>query len=283
MKQLVTHEKVLRIIEEVSQEKFESGHITKDDSNYSYSLKQDLYHYSDILKLCEKYTTPGNCLEIGIGYAYLAVLIRKLLDYEVTGIDQSCRTYISNPLWKSLLAKEDIKFEVCDIINEPFCFEDKSFDLVTCCEVLEHLTISPKKIFNEIHRVLSDNGTFILTTPNFANLQNRVALLRGKNFLWHFPDEQPRDPAYRHWREYVPKELIRMLTQSGFTVEKLHMSNCWDRNSRRPYYRYLPKLVPSLRSDIMIVAKNTPSDLMTLCSLGEPVSDRQAIALPTIK
>jgi ubiquinone/menaquinone biosynthesis C-methylase UbiE len=255
MQQLVTHEKVLKIIEELSKEKFDSLHITNGDSNYSFWLKQDLYHYNDILKLCEEYTTHCKCLEIGIGYAYLAVLIRKLLNYEVMGIDEPSRSYITNPLWKALLAKEDIEFKVCDIIHEPLCFEDKSFDLVTCCEVIEHLTISPQRIFNEIYRVLTDDGTLIVTTPNFSNLQNRVALLRGKNCSPPFPDEQPKDPAYRHWREYVPKELIEMLKESGFTIEKLHMSDCWDRNSQKPIGRYVPRLIPSLRSDIMIVAK----------------------------
>lgn len=204
-------------------EKFDSLHIAKGDSNYSFWLKQDLNHYYDVLRLCEVYTKSGKCLEVGIGYAYLAVLIRKLLNYEVIGIDQSSRSYITNPLWKTLLEKEDIKFKVCDIIHEPLCFKDKSFDLVTCCEVIEHLTISPKKIFNEFYRVLNDDSTLILTTPNFSNLQNRVALLRGKNCSPPFPDEQPKDRAYRHWREYIPKELIEMLKQSGFTTEKLHM------------------------------------------------------------
>jgi ubiquinone/menaquinone biosynthesis C-methylase UbiE len=259
LKKEVTYEKVLKIIEELAKEKFDSGHVSKGDSNYSFWLKQDLYHYTDILKLCEEYTVYGKCLEIGIGYAYLAVLIRKLLNYEVTGIDESCRSYITNPVWKSLLAKENIKFETCDIIHESLCFKDKSFDLVTCCEVIEHITISPQKIFNEIYRVLTDNGTFILTTPNFASFQNRVALLRGRNCLPLFPDKQPEDPAYRHWREYIPRELTKMLKQSGFKIEKLHMSDCWDRNNQRAYYRYLPKLVPSLRSDIMIVAKKSSS------------------------
>jgi ubiquinone/menaquinone biosynthesis C-methylase UbiE len=260
MKQAVTHKNVLKIIEELSREKLDNGHITKSDPSYNFWLKQDLYHYTDILKLCEKYTTYGKCLEIGIGYAYLAVLIRRLLNYEVVGIDEPNRLYQTETIWKSLLAKEEIRFEVCDIINEKLSFKDNSFDLVTCCEVIEHITISPQKIFDEIFRVLTDNGTFIITTPNFASLQNRIALLRGKNCLQLFPDEKQIDPAYRHWREYVPKEIIKMLKQSGFAI-KLQMSDCWDRNSRRSYYRFIPKVIPSLRSDIMIVAKKKHSSI----------------------
>ncbi len=46
-------------------------------------------------------------------------------------------------------------------------FEDKSFDLVWCSEVMEHLH-EPKFLLDEIERVLKQNGLAVLTTPNSA-------------------------------------------------------------------------------------------------------------------
>lgn len=44
-------------------------------------------------------------------------------------------------------------------------FDDESFDLVWCTEVLEHLH-NPKFLLDEIERILKPNGRAILTTPN---------------------------------------------------------------------------------------------------------------------
>lgn len=44
-------------------------------------------------------------------------------------------------------------------------FPDESFDLVTCCNMLEHDT-DTKKTIKEAYRVLQKGGTFILTTVN---------------------------------------------------------------------------------------------------------------------
>jgi hypothetical protein len=81
--------------------------------------------------------------------------------------------------------------------------------------------------------------------------------LLGRNpvdLLW---DEPPEDPYYRHWREYTAKELTGLLKQTGFSIEELYFSDCWDKSQKRFLYRTLPKLIPSFRSDIMIAAKKS--------------------------
>ena len=50
-------------------------------------------------------------------------------------------------------------------VNNGLPYENKSFDLVWCSEVLEHLR-DPQFIVSEIRRVLKENGMLILTTPN---------------------------------------------------------------------------------------------------------------------
>lgn len=44
-------------------------------------------------------------------------------------------------------------------------YENKTFDVVWCSEVIEHLH-KPKELLSEIERVLTENGRVILTTPN---------------------------------------------------------------------------------------------------------------------
>ncbi|MEK7505344.1 MAG: class I SAM-dependent methyltransferase [Patescibacteria group bacterium] len=52
-------------------------------------------------------------------------------------------------------------------VEEGLKFDDNSFDLIWCTEVIEHLH-DPDKFLNEINRVLSPGGLSVLTTPNSA-------------------------------------------------------------------------------------------------------------------
>jgi SAM-dependent methyltransferase len=61
--------------------------------------------------------------------------------------------------------------------GEQLPFADKSFDLVVCLWVLEHVD-SPDGVLREVHRVLRSGGHFVFLTPNLRNpllLLNRVA------------------------------------------------------------------------------------------------------------
>jgi len=75
------------------------------------------------------------------------------------------------PQWRGidLIRKTNNKnFEKGSILKIPF--KDKSFDLITCNHVLEHIT---KKDFfkatTEINRVINDKGSIFITGPNPMN------------------------------------------------------------------------------------------------------------------
>ena len=61
----------------------------------------------------------------------------------------------------------DPKFVGCDKLdaNEPLPYEDESFDLIWCSEVIEHLQV-PAFSLSELLRVTRSGGRLILTTPN---------------------------------------------------------------------------------------------------------------------
>ncbi|WP_048150686.1 class I SAM-dependent methyltransferase [Palaeococcus ferrophilus] len=95
-------------------------------------------------------------------------------------------------------------------IEERFPFEDKSFDLVICSQVLEHL-VRPYKTLQEINRVLKPKGIFIVDVPNHFGLLSRIHILFGGNLY--------RDHA-GYWRNEKFFEWnwphIRFYTYSGF-------------------------------------------------------------------
>lgn len=63
--------------------------------------------------------------------------------------------------------------------DEPLPFEDESFDVAVCGEVLEHLR-DPKRLTRELIRVLRPGGTLVGSVPNSFRLKNRLRFLAGQ-------------------------------------------------------------------------------------------------------
>lgn len=94
-------------------------------------------------------------------------------------------------------------------------FEDASFDVVVCSEVLEHL-FEPQLSVAEVIRVLRPGGRLIVTVPNSAYWRDRVDALLG---LWHpGGDDRGRTEPWRspHIRFFRPATLRRLLLSTGF-------------------------------------------------------------------
>ncbi len=103
-----------------------------------------------------------------------------------------------------------LKAEWVDVDSEALPFEDNSFDVVVCTEVMEHLRF-PDNALAEIARVLRSGGRFIGSVPNAFRLRNRLRFLVGK------PIEQ--DPS--HLRSYSV-ELLRRALERDFGDIEIH-------------------------------------------------------------
>lgn len=69
---------------------------------------------------------------------------------------------------------KDILIEKVNVCKDKLPYQDNSFDLITCVEVIEHLD-SYDHLIEEAKRVLKDDGLLILTTPNILNMNSRVS------------------------------------------------------------------------------------------------------------
>ena len=103
---------------------------------------------------------------------------------------------------------------------ESLPFPDRSFDVVLCTQVIEHL-LAPEKGVRELARVLRPGGTLVITTDNSRNLVSRtlnaprnaaVALLglRGRRLNVHFPHAA-----------FSPKEFVEMVEATGLRPERV--------------------------------------------------------------
>ncbi|MBI2443451.1 MAG: class I SAM-dependent methyltransferase [Candidatus Levybacteria bacterium] len=150
--------------------------MNQTDNYRKYKAKNPVQH-----RLIERFLTtvlreariihPKTILEAGCGEGFILERLYKAnIGQKQVGIDFSDAAI-------ALDKKERPHLDIRkgDIYNIPF--KDNAFDLVLCCEVLEHLE-NPQKALSELHRVTRQY--VILSVPNepWFMLAN---LLRGKN------------------------------------------------------------------------------------------------------
>ncbi|WP_458207734.1 class I SAM-dependent methyltransferase [Haladaptatus sp. NG-SE-30] len=188
----------------------------------------DTYKYSDRLNqftelLPDDVSEDWTVLEVGTGTGYFSIYLLLEHGCDTYGVDlpndESLENQNAQQRWIARMEDVGIEFQYCDIVNEPLPFDDDTFDLLVFTEVLEHLVTAhpPVEVFEEFHRVLTDSGTLILSTPNLASIDKRIKLLLGyPPITIGFGKEETYQ---RHQREYTRRELERMLDWAGFTNE----------------------------------------------------------------
>jgi len=114
---------------------------------------------------------------------------------------------------KKRFGATELNFEMQDAAA--LKFPDKSFDLVLCLELIEHID-DPEGLLIEIARVLKPGGTLVISTPNRFSpegLAGRIlARIRGRR--WDAWDES-------HQRVFSSHEFLRLLNKKGFKPNKI--------------------------------------------------------------
>lgn len=161
----------------------------------------------------------GECLELGANPYFTTMLLRRHTALRLT-LANYFGPHVTTPTLDQRVciggATETLPTYHFNIETEPFPFTAAAFDVVLCCEILEHLQHDPLAALREIHRVLRPGGALIVTTPNVARLENVARLLAGENV---YDPYSGYGPYGRHNREYTLGELRRLLEHAGFAVE----------------------------------------------------------------
>lgn len=244
--------------------------LLPDDAGY---YEQHKRRYADTLSLLPDPAPGDQLLDIGILPGHLASLAGRR-GYKISGtsnVDLNAETRARAEALGLSVAKGDIE-------RDPLPFDDDTFEVVTFCEVIEHLYMNPFCALKEIFRVLKPAGRLIMTTPNLGSVEKIAALIRGNSYK-----SSIRSPlninfqpivSFTHFREYTARELLFMLRWQDkeayrFVPEKLIFSDCWQPTPkeiagqcRREPLRGLAasmlwlarSLAPRLRSCIMIRA-----------------------------
>ena len=136
-------------------------------------------------------------LVIGCGTGYdVSFLVTKC---EVVGLDLMSEAVRIAKHKRLVVIQADVE------IGLPFI--DKSFDIIVCKDVLEHL-FDPLSLLREVYRIMRDDGYVYVIVPNQLHWwYYRFRILLGKNLLVDICDPQINEWNYFH---------IRFFTSSGF-------------------------------------------------------------------
>lgn len=254
-------------------------HMTKSESRNHTITIGDIHHYLSLFEVEEKWRPerdtylrdnlfrlqqtlailpPGQpdskLLELGASPYLMTLLLKRYTPYNMFitdffGNDRPCKVSVRkyNPEYN-----EEHVFE-CDNFNverDDFPYPDSFFDMVLCCELIEHLALDPTHMLVEIHRVSKPGGRLLITTPNVLVLRHINALLRKRQNI--YGPYSGYGVYGRHNREWTIDEVIQLVSGCGYQVESAQILDTYPHHG---YSMWLKKLFPSLRDVIFVLAR----------------------------
>ena len=146
-------------------------------------------------------------LDVGCGGGILCEEIARL-GFAVTGIDPSAH---SLQIAAGHAQAGSLRINYKKGTGEAIPYPDNSWDIVFCCDVLEHVRDVPK-VIAEISRVLKPGGVFCYDTLNRTFLSKLVAINISQAWKrWAFAP-----PNIHVWEMFIkPEELKSLLGQNN--------------------------------------------------------------------
>jgi 2-polyprenyl-3-methyl-5-hydroxy-6-metoxy-1,4-benzoquinol methylase len=166
---------------------------------------------------------PGRAIEVGFGAGvYLSALAETFSEVVATDLDQAhldhARAIAARHRNLHLMRDDVVKSEL----------PDRSFSLVLCSEVIEHIANS-ESVLAAMHRLLEPGGILLLSTPQRWSLMEmtaKVAFLPGVvNVVRRIYGEAVFD--MEHINTMTAGETERQLRRAGFRIRERHKSGMY--------------------------------------------------------
>ena len=161
---------------------------------------------SHYIKSCLKKTQQDNntLLDIGCGGGIITEDMAKQ-GFIVSGIDISSAS-LNTAKQHAIENKLNIHYQEAPAEQLPF--ENNSFDVITCCDVLEHVD-DVDQVISEVSRVLKPKGFFIYDTINKTLMSRIGAIEVAQNIPWTC--FMPKNTHV--WHKFIRPNHFKMILQ----------------------------------------------------------------------
>jgi len=157
---------------------------------------------------------PGKTLlDVGCGGGFLAEEFARD-GFTVTGIDPATRSLEAA---RKHAFENNLEIEYRAGRGEALPFPDNSFDIVACCDMLEHVD-DFRVVISEAARTLKAGGVFCYDTINRTWLSNVAVIKLSQD--WAFTKWLPPDSHV--WEKFIkPVELVAVMNRCGLANQEL--------------------------------------------------------------
>jgi 2-polyprenyl-6-hydroxyphenyl methylase/3-demethylubiquinone-9 3-methyltransferase len=161
----------------------------------------------------DKDTARRKALEVGCGGGLLTEEIAKI-GFDTTGIDRAA-TSIRTAREHAGASGLSIRYDTGE--GEHLPYPDNEFDVVFCCDVLEHVS-SVDKVIAEISRVMKPGGSFIFDTFNRTLISKLVVIKLWQEWKrWAF-----MEPNTHVWDMFItPDEMREVLHRNKMILKSM--------------------------------------------------------------
>jgi SAM-dependent methyltransferase len=207
---------------------FERFELNQEERYYLESQAERLAY---IIRLVQHYTTHDKLIRplmLDVGSHFLTRCMLDLVDPRPT---VSIAGFHYDSITPSNLLASSIQLDLntCGLPSAPSFDQGTRFDIITCCEIVEHLFVPPNVVFSFLAKWLKPgSGKLIVGTPNAVSYSKRLAMMQGRN---------PFEPLHQdylsgrgHIREYTIGELKEYGAQAGLEPIFEEFNDYWDQH-----------------------------------------------------
>lgn len=170
----------------------------------------------------------GRILDLACGSGYGTAFLASVDGRHLVGVDND-KVTVDNAMKR--YDKNNIEFHMMNATS--LSLKDSDFDGIVSFETIEHVS-DYKKMIQEMHRILKQDGILILSTPN--------------------EDTSARNNPF-HLKEFAKDEIIQLLNPYFKSIEIYGQENweSFDDMSKKLHLRWLSK---KMRNDSFFDVKN---------------------------
>lgn len=222
------------------------GDADREDDERDYFRLHQARFAETLRRMMRRLPMGAHVMDVGSHFLHVSLALRRL-GCAVSAVDVPL--YACNP---RIAARAEAGVTVHTIESlASLPLPEAAVDGIAFLEILEHLTINPKRMWSELARILKPGGTLFLTTPNFYRVGGggggyleALRFVRGDGAGVPVSQILADQTGGHHWKEYSLGELRRYFDLLGWRITTAERFNYLP--MRRRWLGLVKRWVPAI-------------------------------------